>query len=67
MITLEKCVELQDDIIDLCNRLDIEEEIVNDLYQVVTNHYIEAIDWARWEKQFDAEIASSIRSEADGT
>ena len=67
MITLEKCVELQDDIIDLCNRLDIEEEIVNDLYQVVTNHYIETRDWERWEKRFDAEIASSIRSEADGT
>ena len=41
MITLEKCVELQEDIVDLCDSFDIEEEITNDLYQVVTKHYEE--------------------------
>ena len=51
MITLEKCVELQEDIVDLCDTLDIEEEITNDLYQVVTKHYEEGILWAAWEKQ----------------
>jgi len=63
----EKYVELQNSIVDLCDRLAIEEEITNDLYQLVTKHYNETVDWIKWEKQFDAEIASSIRSEADGT
>ena len=62
----EKYVKLQNDIIDLCDTLDIEEELTNDLYQIVTKHYNEIVDWIRWEKQFDAEIASSLRSEADG-
>ena len=52
MITLEKCVELQEDIVDLCDSLDIEEEITNDLYQVVTKHYEEEIHWEVWEKTY---------------
>jgi len=63
----EKYVKLQNSIVDLCDRLAIEEEITNDLYQLVTKHYNETVDWIKWEKQFDAEIASSMRSEADGT
>ena len=54
MITLEKCVELQEDIVDLCDSFDIEEELTNDLYQVVTKHYEEGVLWAAWEKQFYA-------------
>ena len=35
----EKYVKLQNDIIDLCDTLDVEEELTNDLYQIVTKHY----------------------------
>ncbi len=63
----EKYVKLQSSMLDLCDSLDIEEELTNDLYQLVTKHYNETADWIKWEKQFDAEMASSLRSEADGT
>ena len=51
MITLEESKVLQLDLIDLCCEHDVEEEITNDLYQVVTKHYEEGVLWAAWEKQ----------------
>ena len=58
MITLEESKVLQFDLIDLCCEHDVDEEITNDLCQVVTKHYKETLDWARWEKEFDAVISS---------
>ena len=52
MITLEQSKVLQLDLIDLCCDHDVDEELTNDLYQVVTKHYEEAILWEVWEKTY---------------
>jgi|6_EtaG_2_1085325.scaffolds.fasta_scaffold16961_2 hypothetical protein len=52
MITFEKSEKLQGEIIDICDRLDIDEEITNELCHIVKKHFRETADWARWEKQY---------------